>query len=479
MTTLYLLLLAIQDIPNHPDKLKYDPLKFDVPDAASMRTPLAGGAIAYLLEDRKLPLVKVSIMIRAGGFWEPEGKEGLASMVGALMRSAGTASRSPEKLDEELDLLAAQLSVGIGDTAASASLNILSKDVDRGLEILADVLANPAFRQDKIDLHKAQTLEQLKARNDSTASIEGREANLLLYGDFPVNRHPTKASIDSITREDLIAYHRSVFKAGDVMIAASGDFNRADFAKKLERVLANLPAGKGEARAVPVLKHKPKPGVYCLHKEGRQINQGRVRIGHLGVTLHHPDVHALRVMNYVLGGGSFSSRLVQKVRSDEGLAYSVGSGFGAGALYPGTFVMSFQSKSESCLYAAKLCMEVLAELREKGPTPDEVEQAKAYFLDAFPSMFASSFQTVSTFAQAEMDGTPKDYHKNYRERIAKVTVADVARVAKEHCRPADLVFVFVGNLAAIRAGDGQHEIPIETFGPVTDVPLPDPLTLKR
>jgi zinc protease len=474
-----LLLAALQDIPDHPDKIRYDALRFEAPDAASMRTVLSNVAVAYLLEDRKLPLVRLSIMVRAGGFWEPEGKEGLASMTGALMRTAGTAARSPEQLDEELDMLAAQLSVSIGDTSGSATLNILSKDLDKGLELLAEVLAQPAFRQDKIDLLKAQTLEQLKARNDSTGSIESRESSLLFYGEYPVNRHPTKASIDSITREDLLGYHRRTWRAGSVMVAAAGDFDREEFARKLEALLAKLPEGKGEYLSIPPVTHKPVPGVYCFHKEGRQINQGRVRIGHLGLTLDHPDLHALRVMNYILGGGSFSSRLVQRVRSDEGLAYSVGSNFGAGSLYPGVFAMSFQSKSETCLYAAKLCLEVLEELRTRGPSEEEVEAAKAYYLDAFPSMFSSSFQTATTYASAEMDGYPKDYYAAYRDRISKVTLDEVRRVAKERCRPEEFLFVFVGNVEAIKAGDGSRPIRIEDFGRVTDVPLPDPLTLKR
>lgn len=474
-----LLLAALQDVPDHPDKIRYEPLKFEVPDAASMRTVLSNGAVAYLLEDRKLPLVRLSVMVRAGAFWEPEGKEGLAAMTGTLMRTGGTTSRSPEELDEELDMLAAQLSVSIGDTSGSATLNILSKDVDKGLDLLAEVLSQPAFRQEKIDLLKAQTLEQLKARNDSTGSIESREANLLFYGAFPVNRLPTKTSIDSIKREDLLEYHRRTWRAGSIIIAAAGDFEKTEFSRKLEGLLAKLPEGRGEELSVPRLQHKPAPGVYCFHKEGRQINQGRVRMGHLGTTLDDPDLHALRVMNYILGGGSFSSRLVQRVRSDEGLAYSVGSGYGAGALYPGVFAISFQSKSETCLYAAKLCLQVLEELRTAGPTADEVEAAKAFFLDAFPSTFSSSFQTVTTFASAEMDGYPKDYYTSYRDRIAKVTLEDVRRVAKQRCRPEEFVFVFVGNMKAIKGGDGSRPIRIEDFGSVVDVPLPDPLTLRR
>jgi zinc protease len=478
---LALALLCSQDLPPTPDGLKFPPLTFEVPDAASMRVVLKGGVPAYLVEDPTLPMVDLQIYVKAGSFTEPKGKEGLADLTASLMRTGGTAARRPQQLDEELEYLAANLSVGLGDVSGSVSLNLLAKDLDKGLEILVDVLRKPAFAGDRLETLKAQTLDGLKARNDSTGSIEAREANLLFYGDFPVNRLPTKASIEGITRDDLIAFHRASFHPSRFIVAAAGAFKRDVLAAKLEAAFADWPAVEGEAPKIPALPAERKPAIHCFHKDGKNINQGRVTMGHLGLPVTHPDVQAVRVMSYILGAGGFSSRLMQKVRTEEGLAYDVRSDLRPGTAYPLPYKMTFQSKSESCVRAAKLCIEVLADLQKNGPSEKEVEAAKAFFIDAFPALyFATRIQTAATFAQAELVGLPANYHRDMRAKIAAVSAAEVKRVAAEHFRPERFTWIVVGNIPVIKAGDPQHPASLDQLGPpVVDVPLPDPYTLER
>lgn len=466
-------------IPDHPDKLAYKPLRFDVPDPAAMRVELSTGTVAYLLEDPALPLVEMQVFVRTGSFWEPPGKEGLASFTGTLMRTGGTASREPHVLDEEIDFLAAEIGVSIGTTHGSASLSVVSKDFDTGLELLVDILRNPRFQQEKLDTLKAQTLDRLRARNDSTAAIEAREANLVFYGDFPINRHPTRASVESIGREDLSAFHAESFYPANFLIAASGAFRKADFVRKLEAAFKGWPNRAPRPLSAPPVRHAPEPAIYCFHKDGPNINQGRVTMGHMGIDVHHPEVQTLRLMSYILGGGGFSSRLMQRVRAEEGLAYSVGSDFRPGILYPYPFQISFQSKSESCAYAAKLCLEEVERLKREGVTEKELKDAIQFYLDGFPALFfATKFQTVNTYAQAELLGIPKDYYATYRERMMRVTPADIRRVAREHLKPEKFAWVVVGNLEAIKPGDA-HGVKLADLGRIVDVPLPDPLTLKR
>ena len=470
---------AGQDIPATPEQLKYGKLNWEVPTADQHRSVLKNGMIVYAIEDRSLPKTDLSITLRAGSFWEPEGKEGLASMAGSVMRTGGTEKTAAEALDERLEFLAIQLGVSIGDTQANANLGVLTKDLDEGLKLLAEVLSKPAFRQDKIDLYKAQSMNSMRARNDSPNSIEARESTLLLYGEYPVNRHATKASVDSITREDLLAFHKRFFHPSNMIVAAAGDFAKADFLARLEKAFADWPTPAPEKVQVPKVAHAPKPGVYCFQTL-QNVPQGRVTIGHPGIDYNHPDAFPVRIMSYIFGQGGFSSRLVKVVRTDAGLAYSVGCSYTPGITYTGTFRMAFQSKSESCLYAAKLCLQELARMQKEDVSADELKGAINFYLDAFPSLFFSTpSQTAGTLAAAEFNGFPKDYYTSYRSKIAAVTAADVKRVANDHMKPANLVYVVVGTLAAIKGGDGQHDIKIEEFGPVQDVPLPDPMTLKR
>lgn len=473
-----------QDIPDHPDKLKYPPLKFDVPDPAKMRTLLSTGTPAYLIEDPALPIVDLRIFIRGGQFGDPPGKAGAADLTADLMRTGGTTTRDPNAVDEEIDFLAANVSFGVEDVTGSATLSILSKDLDKGLAILMDLLRNPAFRQDKLDTLKAQTLEALKSRNDRTAAIEAREANLLFYGpDYPINRIATKASIESITREDLKSFHASWVHPSRFIVAAAGAFKMAELAAKLEAAFKQWPPiaepASGPVTA-PKVAHEPKPAIYCFNKEGRNITQGRVTMGHLGIDVHHPDVQALRVMSYILGAGGFSSRLMQRVRTQEGLAYDVRSDLRPGLVYPFPFKVLFQSKNESCAYAAKLCLEEVEKVRQGGVSAEELRAAQQFYLDAFPALFFSTkLQTVSTYAQAELLGLPKDYYATYREKIAKLTPGEIRRVAQEHLHPSKFAWVVVGNIAAIQVGDGVHPVKLADLGTIVSVPLADPFTLER
>lgn len=472
---------AAQDVPDHPDKLTFAPLRFEVPDAAAMRAQLSTGTPAYLLEDPALPIVDLQVFVRTGSFADPKGKEGLADLCASLMRTGGAGGLTPDALDEELDFLAANLSVGLGDVSGTASLSLLAKDLDRGLEILTAVLRTPAFDAAKLETLKAQALDGLKARNDATGAIEAREANLLYYGpDYPLNRLATKASIASITREDLLAFHKAWFHPSRFLVAAAGAFKKADLLAKLEKAFQGWgPAGDAKFE-VPAATHAPAPGIRCFHKDGKNINQGRVTMGHLGVDVHHPDVQAIRVMSYIFGAGGFSSRLMQKVRTEEGLAYDVRSDLRPGTSYPLPFKIVFQSKSESVAYAAKLCLEELAKFQKDGATEKELAAAKAFYIDAFPALFfATKSQTAATYAQAELLGLPKDYYRTYREKIAALTGEDLRRVAREHFKPERFAWVVVGNIPAIKAGDAKHAVKLADLGAVTDLPLADPFTLER
>ena len=477
------LLQGHQEVPDRPEKLKYPPLKFEVPDPASIRTTLANGVPAYLIEDSSLPIVDLRIVIRGGSFDEPAGKAGVADLTADLLRTGGTESRDPNAVDEEIDFLAANVAVGVEDVSGSATLSILSKDLDKGLDILMDLLRNPLFRQDKLDTLKAQTLDGLKSRNDRTSSIEAREANLLFYGpEYPLNRLATKASVESITREDLKAFHASWVHPSRFIVAAAGAFKKSELTAKLDAAFAKWPAKPAVAGPVtaPKVGYDPKPAIYCFNKEGKNITQGRVTIGHRGIDVHHPDVQAIRVMSYILGAGGFSSRLMQRVRTQEGLAYDVRSDLRPGLVYPFPFKLVFQSKNESCAYAAKLCLEEVEKIRAEGVSPEELQSAQQFYLDAFPGLFFSTkMQVAGTYAQAELLGLPKDYYQTYREKIAKLTPADIKRVAQEHLHPSKFAWVVVGNIAAIQAGDAVHPVKLGDLGTVVSVPLADPFSLER
>ena len=298
---------AAQAIPDHPDKLSFRPIAFTPPSAKDYRVVLKNGMIVFIAEDKTLPLVSIALSVRTGRYLEPPGKEGLAGFTGSQIRRGGTKSKSAEELDEQLDFLAAQASTGIGDTAGSASLNCLSDNLDPALKLFAEMLREPRFQQDRLQLAKDNTLQEMKKRNDESATIEGREWGVLMYGPKHFgNRLSTEASVKSITRDDLVAFHKSYFHPGNMVAAVSGAFSKAEMLGKLEAAFASWPTPKPTVPPVPAAIEPAAPGLYRIQKD---VNQGRVSIGQPTVTRDHPDVYALEVMNEILGGSGLTSRI--------------------------------------------------------------------------------------------------------------------------------------------------------------------------
>ena len=467
-------------IPAHPRDLKYQPLDYTPPQRNKYRHVLSNGAVAYLVEDHDLPLINVSTLVRTGSYLDPAGKEGLAALTGGQMRAGGAGSKTAEQFDEAADFLAATLSSSIGDTQGNANLNCLKKDIDQGLSLYFDMLHNPRFQEERLTLAKSQILQQMERRNDDTSSIESREWSRLMRGTNHFStKFSTKASIESITRDDLVAFHKQYYQPGAFIFAVSGDFDTPQMLSKLEAAMQGWPASKASVPAVPKPDFTPVAGVYVVNKS--DVNQGRVRIGQIGITRDNPDAYAIDIMNDILGGGGFTSRIMSRVRSDEGLAYSAGSFFGQGVYYPSDFRAAFQSKSMSTAQAIDIVMEEINRIRTSKVSAEELETAKNAQIETFPRAFATATQIAGTFAQDEYTNRPVDYWDKYRERIRAVTAEDVQRVAQKYLQPDQLVVLVVGNIDDIAKGNPDkpdHSLAkIAGKTPIHRIPLPDPMTM--
>lgn len=480
-----LLAPAAGAVPPHPDKLVFPKFTYQPPSAKDYRTVLKSGPVAYVAEDRELPLVSVTVTLRGGTYLDPAGKEGLADLAGYLLARGGTKSKTAEQLEERLAFLAAQLNSSYGVDRGSVSLNLLAKDLDEGLAILREVLTEPRFQDDKLTLRKGQLLTEMKSRNDDTADIEVRERGFLAFGEgYYLNRYATKPSLDGITRDDLVAFHRKWVDPRNFVIAAAGDFGkgvtREQMIRKLDGLFAKWPWRGEAAPPVPVPAHAMAPGLYLVDKD---VNQGRVSVMLPALQRDDPDYDAALVMNDILGGGGFTSRITNRVRSDEGLAYSAGSGLTGGVWFPGTFRASFQSKVRTCAFATQIVLEEMKKIRDTDVTDEELQTAKSSFIDTLSRRFSSKAQTMGILVDEEFTGRygrQPGYYAGYAARIEKVTKADVKRVAARLLATDRVAVLAVGKKDDLLNPDPKHPVkfPELTAGKVTDVPLRDPLTMK-
>jgi len=467
-------------IPGHPNDLQYPPMQFKLPAAAELRATLSNGLVVFIAEDRMLPTFDLNVTIRTGSAVEPADRAGLADLTGDQIRDGGTKNLTPEELDEKVDFLAASLSSNIGDTRGSARLSCLSKDIDEGLGLFVEMLRYPRFDEERLRKAKDRMLQNLKRRNDATASISGIEWGFLMNGENHfTNRYSTPEAIKTVTRDDLFAFHRKYFHPGNMILAVAGDFDRAKMLKKLEKAFGDWPVGETGPSTFPAPDFTPSPGVYLVDK--KDVNQGRVTVGHKSIVRGSPDEFALMVMNGILGASGFRSRLVAKVRSDEGLAYNTGSRFEQGVYYPEDFTAWFQSKSNSCVYATKIVLDEIKRLQTEKVSDADVADTVSFMVESFPQRFQNKMTVLGAYASDEYTGRDSTYWQTYIDNLKKVKPDDVMRVAKKYLHPDQLVILAVGDADAIFAGghDKSPDLHLDAFGKVTRLPLRDPETLKR
>lgn len=442
----------------NPESLDYPELNsYNVPDIETFE--LDNGIKFYLVEDKEVPLINLNMIVRAGSFMVPDDKYGMASVMTSAMRNGGSEAYPENELNQLLEDKAARIEFGMGFTNGSANLNALKDDFNDLLPVLADVMMNPLMPQEKIDLAITQRRSAIARRNEDAQQIGFREFGKLIYGEESLQgRQVEHWTLDSITREDLLAFHSQAFTGENMMIGLVGDFDTEEMKSTLEEVFSTIPAGEQNELSFPEVDYEFDSSIYFVDKE--DVNQSVILMGHIGGLRDNPDYAALQAMNEVLSGG-FSGRLFQNVRSDQGLAYAVFGAYGSSALYPGQFYAGVFTQSSSTAEAIEAVRQEMVKLQEETVSQQELNDTRESILNSLVFRNDSRRSVLSQRMSNEYLGLPQDAFDQYIEELRTLTPEDIQRVAREYMRPDQMRILVVGNGSEIgdqlnRFGDVQE-----------------------
>lgn len=448
------------------DEIEYPALNsFEKPDVEIFE--MENGITFYLVEDNELPLINLRVLVRTGGVLVPNEKAGLQSITGTVMRTGGTTSISGDDLNELLEDLAARMETSIGLTSGSASMNVLKDDFQDLLPVFIDLLQNPAFPENRINLAKTQQKSGITRRNDESIPVGIREFQRLIYGSESVYARNTEfETIDNITREDLIDFHAKSFVGENMMVGVIGDFKIEEIKPILSDAFNVIPAGESLELDFPEVDYEYVSSINFVDK--RDVNQSFVMLGHIGGLRENPDYAKLQVMNRILSDG-FAGRLMRIVRSQMGLAYSVFGQYGSGNSYPGMFYAGVMTQSETTAEAINAILAQIKRLQDEPVSEQELNDVIDRFLNSLVFQYDSRASVLNERMSYDYSGLDPDTFDRLVQEIQAVRIEDIQEVAQKYLKPDALQILVVGNGAEI--GDQ-----LEQFGEVNivDISIPMP-----
>ncbi|MBU1105761.1 MAG: insulinase family protein [Candidatus Riflebacteria bacterium] len=437
----------------------YPPLnQIAIPEVQEIK--LDNGMRLYLLEDKTLPLIQASVRIHGGSYLDPVEKIGLAGLCGELLRTGGTEKYKSDELDELLESIGADAETSIDIIAGSLHLSMLSSYTELAMEVMAEILQRPVFEQAKFEQLMISARASVARRNDQPSVIGDREFDKVIYGNnSPYARQIEYATLSTISRDDLKAFHQRVFRPENVQMAIWGDINSQKIIELVKKHFGAWERGKEPLPDFPKVDYKFDTRAAFVDLP--EATQSNVYIGHLGGHLTDEDHPHRIVMNNILGVG-FGSRLFKQVRSKAGLAYSVYGVFTANLSYPGAFYNYVSTKSESTVKAVRMIIDEIKRIQNEEPNAEELKLGRDRYLNTFVFNFDSKGKIIERLVYYDFFGLPKDFLNKQMEMVKKTTAADVTAAAKKYLKPDSLRILVVGSikdldepLAALKNGEPQ------------------------
>lgn len=406
------------------------------------RTVLDNGAVLLVAERPSLPMVVVSIMVKTGAVADPAQKAGLANLTAELL-TRGTKQHDAQAFAEELDFLGASLGTDADYEATTLSLTTLTKNLDQAMGLFSEVLLTPTFPQKELEQKKTEIEGGLKSQEEQPGWVAQRTFLASLYPNHPYGRQVegTPETLSTLTQADVQTFHHTYYRPHNAIITFTGDVTQAQAATLVEKHLADWKPAPLPDLAWP----EAEPMNAARIPIDKKVSQANIILGHYGIARSNPDYYALLLINYVFGARGTESRLMKRIREELGLVYYIGSDFSP-RKHAGPFSISLQTKNESTMQAIQESLEALRQLTAQGLTQEELDAAKAYFINSFPLRLDSNRDIASLLPVLEFYELGLDYPDRYADLIGQVTLEKTQSVAKTYLHPGQLLQVIVADL---------------------------------
>jgi zinc protease len=408
------------------------------------QSTLANGSTRLLIERHTLPIVSVELLIPAGAIHDPVGRAGVASLTASLL-DEGTKNRSSKQISEEIDFIGASLSASADLEATAISLRVLKKDVEKGFDLLSDIVQNPSFDTKELERVRQLILGSIHSEQDSPTVIASRAFDNIVFANHPY-RNPViglKETVTKISREEVVSFYQTHYHPNRAIFSIVGDLTEKESADLIQKYFSKWK--NSGAESVPSIA-PPAPQPKKTEMIQKELTQMTVLMGHLGIRRNHPDFYPVMVMNYILGGGGFSSRLLTNIRDNKGLVYSAHSSFQANR-QEGSFEIVLQTRPSKVPEAISSVREELAKIRDAGVTEVELAEAKSYLIGSFPLRLETTGKLAKLLSAVGFHELGLAYFNDYPKYIEKVTQEDVLKAARTYLNPDQMSLVVVGNIA--------------------------------
>jgi zinc protease len=431
----------------------------------SQTITLPNGLTVVVSPKAKLPIVSLSIRFKVGSADDPEEKAGLADMTARLL-DKGTTTRPATAIAEELDFLGARLDASAGGTGSTVSLSLLAKDIDRGLELFADIVQDARFETAELERERTSMLSQIQQRRVNPRQVVSEVFREALYGEHPLHRPISgyASTVSQITRDDVLAFYHRFYVPNNAIIVMVGDFSEPQMLELIARALGGWQARPLDKTTLPQPAPTHGKQVRIVDME---VNQSYVQYGYLSVRRADPEFATIRAMNYILGGGGFVSRLTRSVREEQGLAYAVSSDFIGGSQFPGFFSAGLQTKIDTTSQAIKSLFAVIDRMKQVPVSADELTDMKLFYEGSLPRRAESYGQVAGLLIDREFFGLPDGYWESDIRHIQQLTPQEIQRLAQRYLDTDNYVLALVSKRQQLDLADAP--IPPEA---IRSVPAP-------